>query len=72
MKSPTVEDVLAFIPKGRPVSPSAWSLAMRSDGFDPKLCQRIMQRLLDPEDLAQVGLDRNMHFVLKLQDRRAA
>jgi hypothetical protein len=63
MKVPTVDDVLAFIPKGRAVPPGEWLASMKSDGFDPKLCQRIMQRLLDPEDMAAIKLDSHLRFV---------
>lgn len=65
MIKPTVEDVLSFIPKGRSVNPKEWVYNVKSAGFDITNARLILQRLLDPEDLALVDVDRNMHYILK-------
>lgn len=64
-KIPTTEDVLAFVPKGRSISPKEWRNSMEMEGYDVRLCQMIMQRLLDPDDLYLVDLDRDMKFILR-------
>lgn len=61
-KIPTVEDVLAFIPKGRLISPREWKANMESAGYDIYRCQSILRRLLDPEDLHLVNWTSKGYF----------
>lgn len=62
-KIPTTEDVLAFIPKGRAISLSEWNKSMEIEGYDTILTKRILQRLLDPEDMNKIDLDRDMKLI---------